>query len=634
MCGVVALLGQSADRVREADVLAMTHEVAHRGPDGWGACFLDLDTDPSRAVPVERPDEQAWSVALGHRRLSILDLSEAGRQPMSYRGCLWVTYNGEIYNYVELRQELERLGHRFNSQTDTEVLLAAYDEWGTACFGRLRGMWGLVLVDPVRRVAVLSRDRLGIKPLYTVRHGASLAVVSEIKQLAKLPGYALRPDPGTVGRYLLTGFEDSRESFFEGVRPLPAGTFAVYHLDSGRFEAPEPYWFPERVQVEVERRDEASRRLKAALTESVRIHLRSDVPVGCALSGGLDSSAVAALIREVEGDTAARLHTFNATFTGEAIDERRYVDDVVPTVRANPHFTTPTAQGFVEETDRFLWHHDEPVGSLSQYAGFCVARITREAGVPVTLNGQGGDEVLSAYWQCYFVFLMRLLRRRGFRELGAQLAGALLPSGNAEVWRQAPAMLRRYRSRRAPDKLLTLRHPLVRDSAGGKGPADRFRDMSAAAWRVYEIRELTLPRLLKWDDRNFMAFSVEGRYPFLDHDVIETCLSLAPETLYARGWVKEPLRRALEGKLPRSIVRRRSKLGFETPQDRWLGSTLRRPIETLVANDSPAWAYVEPASARALADRTRDLRGAGNEASQAMLRLFLVDRWMRLYALG
>jgi asparagine synthase (glutamine-hydrolysing) len=610
MCGIVAIARLPGIDVPDRTLSAMTELVAHRGPDGAGSDYLSLEPGP-------------WRVALGHRRLSIIDLSAAGRQPMQYRERLWLTYNGEIYNYIELRSELEGLGHVFRSHSDSEVILAAYDQWGVDCFQRFRGMWGLVLVDLPRRLAVLSRDRMGIKPLYYTRRGGLIAAASEIKQFRELPHGPLRPDETAARRYLATGYEDSATTFFADVLSVPGGTCQILNLDTLELGAPQPYWFPERVEQTVTRPDEAAHLFRATLREAVRLHMRSDVPVGCALSGGLDSSAVAGCVTSLENGQGPKdlLNTFSVVFPDDPINERSFVEQVLAYMPLAPHFVAPTAEAFLADLDDFVWKHDEPVGSLSQYAGYAVARLTRQAGVPVTLNGQGGDEVLSGYWQCYFVHLQRLARQFHLLRTAAHFGGALLPGGNPELVRQVPRMFTRFLDRRrAPPE--------------ARGPLDEAGRMTARQWRVYEIRELFLPRLLKWDDRNFMAFSVEGRYPFLDHTVIELCLSFAPGVLYNRGWTKEPLRRGLEGLLPPGILRRRSKIGFETPQARWLAGPLAPLVDEVVGGDSPAWRFTDPHAAGQLAKRVCHSSAATREDDEALLRIVLLDRWMRRFGLN
>lgn len=616
MCGILALLGSKPPKVPVAALQRMVDAVAHRGPDGRGLVLLAADGSEVR-VDGARSE---WRVALGHRRLSILDLSAAGAQPMARGARLWATYNGEIYNYVELRRELSSSA-AFSTETDTEVLLAAYEAWGTDCFRRLRGMWGLVLIDLGRRVAVVSRDRLGIKPVYLAPFSGGWAVVSEVKQLLELPGYALRPERASVETYLKTGYEMTGRSFFEGVRPLPPGTFVEIDLDTGIATSPRSFWSPEEIEVSVTSRREAAERFRSAFEESVSIHLRSDVPVGCALSGGLDSSAVAAMCSQRL--SSGRLKAFSVVFPGEPIDETPFVDAVVRRTGAESFRVSPRAIDLVADLERFVYVHDEPVGSAAQYAGYALARVMRAEGVPVTLNGQGGDEVFAGYWQSYLSWLFGQARAgHVVGVLGHLLLAGADPRGNADLLLQVPTMMRRLGLRRGA---ATHRDE---DLAG------RVLGMTARQRRVFEIREMYLPRLLKWDDRNFMAFSVEGRYPFLDHRVIETVLSFEPSLLYRAGWVKEPLRAAMQDALPDRVVRRTSKLGFETPQQRWLREDLRPVLESTLDGDSPVWEVLDREQARRAFAREQAGASAGEELSQFMFRTWMVDRWMQRFSLS
>ncbi len=338
-------------------------------------------------------------------------------------------------------------GHLFRSHTDSEVILAAYDQWGTDCFERFRGMWGLVIVDCRRNVAVLSRDRLGIKPLYLAESDGLIAVASELKQFLSVPGLQLRPNESVLRDYLLTGYERTGQTFFEGIAPVPAGVWRSIDLNDGTVSAPHEYWFPDRIEATVADSRQAGEQLRESMLEAVRIHLRSDVPVGCALSGGVDSSSIAGCVGQL---TASRqcLETFSVLFPGTPIDESRFVSQMVESVHCHPHSITPTPEQFLADLDRFLWIHDEPVGTVAQYAGYALARLTREADVPVTLNGQGGDEVLGGYWQSYFLHLRRLWHSGHWLRLAGHFAGSIFPGGNRELPRQAPLMLRRYRARR------------------------------------------------------------------------------------------------------------------------------------------------------------------------------------------
>lgn len=596
----------------------MTRIVNHRGPDGEGYRFLRFDRDTLTAVG----ESDRWNVALGHRRLSVIDLSENGRQPMS-RGSVWIAYNGEIYNYLELRKELEGLGKRFTSHTDTEVLLVAYEVMGVSCFEKLRGMWGVVLVDGRSNQAILCRDRLGMKPLYVAASDGLTAVVSEPKQLRECRRFSLKADDGAIAAYLQTGFEDARSTFFAGVRPVQAGTFQVLHLKSGVLSDPVTYWNPERIEASIDDPQEAAEAFRPAFEDAVRITLRSDLPVGVALSGGLDSSSIAVVVHALDGNASPERHSFTATFPGFPFDERSYMETVGRRVTPTIHFGTPTAEGFLDWIDRFLWFHDEPVGSLSQYSAFWVARMAREAGVPVILSGQGGDEVLSGYWQSFFASLGHLFRQGEWSALFGQTVSALGKGGNLSFVGQIPQMAARALDRLCPSRTVPLKRTMQVEVAT---PMRRFREMSPSMWRVFEIRDLTLPRLLKWEDRNFMAFSVEGRYPFLDHRVVECCLQFKPQALSWRGWTKEPLRRALSELLPPETRLRKSKFAFEAPQCSWLREgCLAAAVDSFLSMESPVWRFVEPSALRRL-----QRRGENREANQALFRAFILDRWYRV----
>jgi asparagine synthase (glutamine-hydrolysing) len=629
VCGVVAILRDSTVEVPAGVVARMCDDVCHRGPDDAGiVCFAPTHDGGWQPQSEEAP---GWTVALGSRRLSILDLSTAGHMPMAYAGHLWTVYNGELYNYVELRSELERLGHGFRSASDTEVLLAAYAQWGPECFARFRGMWGVVLFDSRRGEVVLCRDRLGIKPLYLWRRHGLVAVVSEVKQLLRLPAFVPRLERSTAAEYLRTGYEDPSRSFFRDVRPIPPGTWLRIPVTTLAPGTSHSYWQPERVRPRIDDPDEAGRLFADKLAESVRLHLRSDVPVGCALSGGLDSSAIAVLAHRQRTAGSSPLHTFTCTFPGYAHDERGFAETVVGGIRATPHYVTPTPDMFLADLSAFVRVHDEPVGHLSVYASYCLARLMRAEGVPVTLNGQGGDEILSGYWQSYFLRLRALARQWQVVPLLRHVVGALGEGGNAHLLALAPRMLRRYRARTHTDALMRLRSSLP-PAAGS--PLRHVLALDERARRIEEIRRLFLPRLLKWDDRNSMAFSVEGRYPFLDHELIELCLAFTPETLHHAGWTKWPLRLGLRDVLPSVIRLRRSKWGFEAPQDAWLAGPLRPVLQRWLREERPLWDYVYPAEARRLAEHTWSRNGRQPEPGQALFRLFIFDHWLELFGVG
>jgi asparagine synthase (glutamine-hydrolysing) len=330
---------------------------------------------------------------------------------MCYRDRFWLTYNGEIYNFLEVKEELKAAGHTFRSTSDSEVILAAFAEWGPGCFARFRGMWGLVIFDRVKRTAVLSRDRLGIKPLYLWRTDGVFATASEIKQFLDLPGFPHKANLRNCALYLLTGQEEELGSLFRDVDQASPGCWQAIDVNSVRIGSPQSYWNPERLQPTIDNPEEAGQLFGEKLAESVKLHLRSDVPIGCALSGGLDSSSIALLINKLNAKSGGTLNTFSAVFPGYASDERSFIDIVLSHIVAQPFLVTPSPNTFLEELDRFIWVNDEPVGSCAQYAAYCISRLMHQMNTPVALNGQRGDEILGGYWQLYFTYLIGLLRQ-------------------------------------------------------------------------------------------------------------------------------------------------------------------------------------------------------------------------------
>jgi len=440
MCGIAGLIKRRDKRYPFAALNRMLEQVTHRGPDDQGSVWF---SHGHKSLSQCSPESGDWVIGIGNRRLAILDKSSNGHQPMNYRTNFWVTFNGEIYNYKELRADLEALGYSFSSGTDTEVLLAAYAEWGDGCFARFRGMWALLLLDLVRKEAVVARGRLGTKPVYLWQAPDIVAIASETKQLLSLPDFRAKLNHDVAAEYLATGHESGVDTFFQGVFPLPPATSMHISLDTLKHSEPRCYWHPERIEVAVEDPEQAGKLFAYKLDQSVRLHLRSDVPVGCALSGGLDSSSIAMLVNSAHGKQEP-VNTFTSVFPGHATDESHYANLVAGSIDATSHFVAPTAEQFMVDLDRFVWVHDEPVGSMSVYAGYCVARLVKQAGVKVSLSGQGGDEILGGYWQSYVLFLRDLLKSGEVLRLLSHLGGALLPRGNSVLVDQLPVMFRRY----------------------------------------------------------------------------------------------------------------------------------------------------------------------------------------------
>jgi asparagine synthase (glutamine-hydrolysing) len=575
MCGISAAIRKSTAFSAE-NFLRMNGAIVHRGPDGEGVRYFNTDGEQSA--------DGSWQLALGHRRLSILDLTESGSQPMSYdNGRYWITYNGECYNYVELKDQLTRIGYHFGSSSDTEVILAAYKAWGTACFEKMRGMWALCLYDVQKHELVICRDRLGIKPLYYHVQESQILFFSEIKQVVNTGIVPPKANLQSVKNYFNNGFEKSYTSFFENIYQVPSGTYIQISLKEAKKSIqPQSYWNPEQIEPVEQTRAQSSEQFRELFFNSVHIHLRSDVPVGCQLSGGMDSSSIIMAMHNLQ-QGSENISTFSSIFPGYERSEDTFINSVLRGIKADAHFSTPTPEEFISDLNAFVCAHDEPVGSFSQYASYRLAKLTQEQGIKVVFNGQGGDEMLGGYWQIYYAYLFKTLRDGNIFTLFKHVFGAALPGGNYDFLQQFSFILKRYVNRKSVLKRSKIRLTLTLPEEDGF--LGKYLKMSIQEKRLFEIRELILPRLLKWDDRNLMAFSIEGRYPLLDHLLIEACLRMPIEHMYDRGWTKYPLREAMKPYLPKEIYKRKSKWGYELPKESWMRNQIR-PLINNILQDS------------------------------------------------
>lgn len=578
MCGIAGILGEGPPRQRI--VAAMLDSVAHRGPDGEGL--------------FHAPAGRANHLTFGHRRLSILDLTEAGAQPMMDAGGRFViTYNGEIYNYLEIRAELCGMGATFRSASDTEVILEAYKYWGAQCLSRLNGMFAFALYDTVRGILFCARDRYGEKPFLFSATAGSFAFASEFKALFQDPDISLDIDEFLLLRTAQnpsSGLDASGQTVFKAVQQLMPGE--AMEVDVNTLHRRVWRYWQVTPGESADKSDELEvfAEFRALLTDAVRLRMRSDVPVGSCLSGGLDSSAIVCIVRELLGPDAP-YNTFTGRFPGTPSDEWEYAHEVNLCTGARAHVVEPTADQFVDELPDFLWHNELPVSSSSQYAQWCVFRLAKENGVTVLLDGQGADEGLAGYEQ-YFAHYLRTLQDRGdVKRLARELPRireryplALVPAGRS-VRDRLPFTVRHWLSGRfdfGTNVLYgiepTLARRLSEDSVGGSPEATR----SLAKALVADSFGGYLTALLRYGDRNSMAHSREVRLPFCDHRIAEFAFRLPPQFLMGDAQTKRLLREAMRGILPDRIRQRWNKQGFRPPQELWL----RSPKYLTLMNDA------------------------------------------------
>lgn len=554
VCGITGFWGPPNSGLLKR----MADSLRHRGPDDEG--FFETDF-----------------VSLAHRRLSIIDIA-GGHQPMRNEdGSIQLVYNGEVYNYRELRLDLEKAGHVFRTDSDSEVVVHAYEEYGLDCFDRFNGMWAMAIADLGRRRLVLARDHFGIKPLYYAPAGPRWLLGSEIKALLQDENLKTAPDDQMIYEYLAYGLHDHRaETFFENVLRLPAASFAV--IDGGG-PVVTAYWTP-RLSTDGNADPAEFKRL---FREAVRRRLVADVPVGACLSGGLDSSTIVRLMNDllVEEDRDARslggrLQTFSAVFDNDPIDEREYVAEAVKGTRAESNLIHPTPHEFAEELETFVWHQEEPIVSTGPYAQWRVMRGAAEK-VKVLLDGQGGDELLAGYVPYHLVYLRQLFGERRF--------GLLVKESLASrdvLW---PLIRRRLRSRKRSRRI--DERGFIRDTfrASVEEPHDTRPQDDLKVRLLEDLTAYSLPCLLRYEDKNSMAFSMESRVPYLDQELVKHILTLPPEAMIRGGWSRSILREAMRGVLPERIRRRRWKVGFTTPEIRWIANR-RAVFGSLIASPS------------------------------------------------
>ncbi|MGD0079325.1 MAG: asparagine synthase (glutamine-hydrolyzing) [Methanoregula sp.] len=564
MCGIA---GQYCFTGKEPDMellAEMSRRLSHRGPDGEGARIHG-------------------TIGLVYRRLAIIDLSPDGCQPMTNEdGTLWLVFNGEIYNYIELREELILKGHRFHSKSDSEVILHAYEEWGADCLRQFNGMWAFAIWDERQKRLFCARDRFGIKPFYYVQVNGSFLFASEIKALLAHPDAGKHPEPETLGTYLAWGVSDhSEKTMFEGIFQLRPAHWMM--VTSEGLQQPSQYWditINPSIQPEISDEDAASGLLDALL-RATRIHLRSDVPVGTCLSGGIDSSTLTVLINNLIRDEApasvgARQKTFSAVFTDKRFDESRYIDEIVAATGVDAHRVEPTPEQLWDDIDRLVWAQDEPFGSLSIYAQYCVMRLASE-NVKVVLDGQGADELLAGYLAYQGSYIRGLIRSFHWWTALQEVAGSLRYHRGffSSAFRQV--LVRRGRR-----MLLKPAPPAV----------DRYvGSLNEVLGR--ELVATNLPGLLHYEDRNSMAFSIESRVPFLDVRLVEYIASLPLSQKIRHGVTKTTLRNAIKGLIPESVRCRMDKMGFVTPEELWMKEALRPFMLEVLSSDSfhsrPYW---------------------------------------------
>lgn len=608
MCGIAGFIAHNGSLLPNTTIIRMTDLIYHRGPDDEGFLFIspsreistgggvctppEVWNDKARSFPVALPETYRGGqslLAFGHRRLSILDLSASGHQPMSFENDrYWITYNGEIYNFREIRESLRSAGYSFSTRTDTEVILAAYSAWKESCLDRFVGMWAFAIYDKLNDELFIARDRYGIKPLYYYFSPAGdFYFASEIKQFTALDCWQSVMNPQRVYDQLVYSFTDhTDETMFAGVFQLPAGTYFKGSLDhivpghSGKLNYTK--WYELKRDPFKGSFTEAAGSFRLLFERAVGEHLFADVPVGTALSGGLDSSSIVCEVNRLlrgSGDTDLQ-RTFSSCSTMEKFSEKRWMDIVINHTEVDAYFDFPRIQDMMAETPEIIWHQDEPYQSQSAFLAYNLFRLAKEKGVKVLLNGQGADEYVGGYGQFTIPRYANMVRNLRFAALIADfrkmrkvnpVSFFSLMTSIGFHFLPPSLKLKISKVRSSSDHIKRI----IDSSKLGANPIHPYDIIPASYNTVPEISEhltfySTLPKYLNWEDRNSMAHSVEARVPFLDHRLVEFTFNLPDDFLEKDGIRKRIMREAMKGLLPEKIRNRKDKMGFITPEEYWV----------------------------------------------------------------
>lgn len=612
MCGIVGFFSRSGQPAIDADRLKyMRDTMTHRGPDDAGLKMFD----EGRA-------------GFAHRRLSIIDLSSAAHEPMQYLGGrYWLTYNGEVYNFLELRSQLEGKGYSFCSASDAEVILAAYAEWGPECVNHFNGMWAFAIWDNEEKELFCSRDRFGIKPFYFYDDGDMFIFASETRAILASGHIDVKPCEKSMATYLKTGVVDGLdETFFDGIFRLKPAHWLVLSEKETKLKQ---YW-----QINVSPRDSKISQqdfgeIREIFEDTVRLRLISDVPLGVCLSGGLDSSSIFAVASRVSG---RQLKTFSSFFTeDETYDERPFFNIIANKYRADKYTVQPDGSNLMQILPKIIWHLEEPPFAPGVFPQWHVMEMASPL-VHVLLDGQGGDELLAGYMHYYRYLLLDMFgssnlagywrERKEALKCGISIprTGAIIeyiiPGEIGNIWnkiRSMPGPIPR-KIRHEWSRVRSVLNTCLRRSRGNGNISEQELSVynkwdiangerlsrvmpeipqinwpyfgDSRSWlneRLYQdITYAMLPALLKYEDKIGMAFSIEARVPFLDYRLVEKVFSLPPFAKIFNGWTKYVFRRAMNGILPREIQWRRDKKGFPTPFKEWFKSSLFPHVESYI----------------------------------------------------
>jgi asparagine synthase (glutamine-hydrolysing) len=565
MSGIAGIISPNTFFLNLSILKNMADSLAHRGPDGEGFWI-----------------NKKKNAGLAHRRLAIIDLSNAAAQPMHYGQRYSIVYNGEIYNYIELRKELKKAGYRFVSNSDTEVILAAYDCYKEKCVQYFDGMFAFSIWDELEQSLFAARDRFGEKPFYYFSEKNLFVFASEMKALWAA-GITRQPENKMLLNYLTLGYvqnpADKAQTFFKNIYSLPPAHFLTYDAETGRVHI-EEYWnIDKQAEVKISEED-AMEKLDRLLSNSVFRRLRSDVPVGASLSGGLDSAGIVYYLKQQLRNASSQYKTVSAVFPGFEIDESKFIEQVASRFNVESYTTIPSAIQLIDDFEKLAWHQEEPFPSASIYTQYKVYELAKQHDIKVILDGQGADEVLGGYPKYVHWYIQEMVSRYkfsgskkemlklqknsiNFRWNVKNIMAAFLPS-HASIALEKKEYLRIIHHGEVSKNLLACLKG--REWEGIHKPVvTKLNDILYFSTMQHGLQEL-----LRYNDRNSMAHGREVRSPFLNAELVQFIFSLPSKYKISNGYTKSILRKLMDDKLPQNIVWRSHKIGFEPPQKQWM----------------------------------------------------------------
>ena len=651
MCGIFGVLNFDEVNLEYDSLQAAVNIIRHRGPDDEGyAVFntykMNAEERFGETSAVQKGNfilsetNEIFNLAFGFRRLSILDLSVNGHQPFfNYNNgkniCL--IFNGEVYNYIEIREELLAKGYKFHTGTDTEVIMNSYIEWGEDCLSKFNGMWGIALYDMRKNVLFCSRDRFGVKPFYYYKDEKKFVFASELKSIIeyfkKDSSFKKELNKENVYDYFIYNFADHTENtFIKNIKHLPPAHFVK--IQGKDFNIKKYFSLDVNTDFGVydkNKFESLKNNFTELLNDSVKLRLRSDVPVGTCLSGGLDSSTVVTIINNIlsKNISGEKQNTFSAVYDDASIDERKFIEEIVSKTNSNSHYVFPDKADFMKDINDFIFQLDEPFGGTSPYAQWNVMKLARENNVTVLLDGQGADESLGGY-EVYFGFLYSNLMKQGNYTL---LTSELMKNFKKgfEISVRGLKYYLNSKNKNMKSEVSEYYNQDFLNNFSGNNILN-YRTKDNLNQRLYEdLTQYILPSLLRFEDRNAMKFSIESRTPFLDYRIIKMLFETEAVYKMHNGWSKWILRNSVNETVPQNIVWRRDKKGFPTPERKWMMRLKDDFIKTVTESNTELNEYFNTGE---IIKNYDSIISNQNIKSHFLWKIYNFAKWKKMYGVS